>query len=145
MSDVPIKIQQLAITISNTKSVYKINAQKWIEMNGDAGENPFGVDFMMQPKKLYKISFAGEQCQFSENSMLSVSKHLQIVFELINSNRTKNLQVVCLEIKMGTAFNYVTLLQSSSMNVKSHFNKYSRECDELSRANQFSSCYIVPL
>lgn len=81
VSDVPIKIQELAITISNTKSVYKINAQQWIEIGDDSAkvernsrENPFGTDFMMQPNKLYKISFAGEQCQFSENSMLSVSK-----------------------------------------------------------------------
>lgn len=80
VSDVPIKIQQLAITISNTKSVYKIMAQQWMEIDNeksgesDSGENPFGTDFMMHPDKLYKISFAGEQCQFSENSMLSVSK-----------------------------------------------------------------------
>lgn len=79
MSDVPIKIQQLAITISNTKSVYKINAQQWMEIDDEntgehnSSEHPFGTDFMMQPNKLYKISFAGEQCQFSENSMLSVS------------------------------------------------------------------------
>lgn len=46
----------------------------------DSNENPFGTDFMMQPGKLYKISFAGEQCQFSENSMLSVS----IVEEKLN-------------------------------------------------------------
>lgn len=79
VSDVPIKIQQLAITISNTKSVYKINAQQWMEI-GDAtigeqnsSEMLFSTDFMMQPNKLYKISFAAEQCQFSENSMLSVS------------------------------------------------------------------------
>lgn len=78
MSDVPIKIQQLTITISNTKSVYKIPAQQWMEIDTEkSGENssesPFGTDFMMHPDKLYKISFAGEQCQFSENSMLSVS------------------------------------------------------------------------
>lgn len=80
VSDVPIKIQELAITISNTKSVYKISAQEWTEIDDvnnavarNAVENPFGTDFMMQPNKLYKIAFAGEQCQFSENSMLSVS------------------------------------------------------------------------
>lgn len=79
VSDVPIKIQQLAVTVSNTKSVYKIMAQNWREINNDksderdTSENPFGTDFMMHPEKLYKISFVGEQCQFSENSMLSVS------------------------------------------------------------------------
>lgn len=73
-----MKIQELAITISNTKSVYKISAQQWIEIGGDSsGESSFGTDFMMHPNKLYKISFAGEQCQFSENSMLSVSRRLQ--------------------------------------------------------------------
>lgn len=83
VSDVPIKIQQLSITISNTKSVYKILAQQWMEIDTeksgeqDPSENPFGADFMMHPDKLYKISFAGEQCQFSENSMLSVSVALR--------------------------------------------------------------------
>lgn len=86
MSDVPIKIQELAITISNTKSVYKINAQQWMEIGDEnasecsANENTFGTDFMMHPRKLYKISFAGEQCQFSENSMLSVSETLEVTF-----------------------------------------------------------------
>lgn len=74
VSDVPIKIQQLAVTVSNTKSVYKIMAQQWMEIDKqNSSENTFGTDFMLHPDKLYKISFAGEQCQFSENSMLSVS------------------------------------------------------------------------
>lgn len=75
VSDVPIKIQQLAVTISNTKSVYKIMAQQWMEIDkqNSLAHSFFGTDFMLHPDKLYKISFAGEQCQFSENSMLSVS------------------------------------------------------------------------
>lgn len=75
-------------------------AQNWVEIeNQNSGErssseNPFGTDFMMHPDKLYKISFAGEQCQFSENSMLSVSKTMIIFYEcfVIVFNSIENIE-----------------------------------------------------
>lgn len=61
-------------------------AQQWKEIgNKNSNETTFGTDFMMHPDILYNISFAGEQCQFIENSILSI---------------------VYLEIKMGTANKY---------------------------------------
>lgn len=70
----------------------KMCGQKRMEINDNnandelnSSRNSFGTDFMMHPNKFYKFSFVGEQCQFIDNSTRSV---------------------VCLEIKMGTAFNY---------------------------------------
>lgn len=76
VSDVPIKVHEFAIVISNSKSTKtKTKAHQWAEINdGEIGEfNLNESDFMIQPNTLYKISFMCEPCRFSENSVLNVN------------------------------------------------------------------------
>lgn len=82
MSDVPIKIQEFVIILSDGKSLHRILAQRWIEVTDiktkieseSESENSIMGDIMIQPSKLYKISFNGERYQFVENSELHVSQ-----------------------------------------------------------------------
>lgn len=69
------------IILSDCKSLHRILAQQWIEvadiktkLEGE-GENSIMSDIMIQPSKLYKISFHGERYQFVENSELHVSRY----------------------------------------------------------------------
>lgn len=80
-------------------------------------------DFMIQPKKLYRIIFMGERFQFVENVELKVNR---------------------LEIKMGTTINSITLIQSSSLNPKSSFKSYDRKNDGLHNVSSGQTCYIIP-
>lgn len=78
VSDVPIKVREVAVIISNSKLRYKILAHQWHEFNEgepdtNSIEHDIKSDLMILPNKLYKISFIGEYCKFSENSTLSVS------------------------------------------------------------------------
>lgn len=74
----PLKIREFAVMISDSKSTHKLNAQQWTtveDIDQIVDESQFAAietDFMMQPKKLYKIVFLGEQFQFVENSELKV-------------------------------------------------------------------------
>lgn len=70
------------ITLSDTKLLHKVFAQHWAEFescntkleNGDVNENNIIGDIMIQPNKLYKISFHSHH-QFDENSELHVSSY----------------------------------------------------------------------
>lgn len=81
MSDVPIKVNDLAIIISDMKSLHTITARKWMNVKDVDGfgtnscEGDINAEFMIHPNKLYKISFIGEPYQFYENSELRVSGH----------------------------------------------------------------------
>lgn len=87
LSDVPIKVQEFVITLSDTKLLHKVFAQHWAELEScdikleNCGVNKNNVigDIMIQPKKLYKISFHSRH-QFDENSELRVS--IKIFFAL---------------------------------------------------------------
>lgn len=71
------------ITLSDTKSLHKIIAQHWAEFefcnikleNSDVNENNIIGDIMIQPTKLYKISFHSHH-RFDENSELRVSNSI---------------------------------------------------------------------
>lgn len=94
MSDVPIKVHEFVVCVSDMKSLHDIKAMKWIEVcdvnansNANSKENDIDdsvqtnnvdVDFMVLPNKLYKISFFGERYQFNENSELRVSMQNKI-------------------------------------------------------------------
>lgn len=77
-SDVPLKIRDFAVILTDLKSTYKLNAKYWTEVNeisetvNDNDGNIIDSDFMMHPNKFYRLKFATEQCQFSENSELQV-------------------------------------------------------------------------
>lgn len=79
MSDVPLKIQEFAIVISDSKSLHRLNACQWYEIDDidrelvDGNGKKITSEFMMHPHKLYRITFTGKQYQFIENSELQVS------------------------------------------------------------------------
>lgn len=78
-SDVPLKIRDFTLIISDKKSLHKVYATKWAEIKDMKTEQLSSVecesctDIMLQPSTYYRISFAGGQYQFKENSHLSVS------------------------------------------------------------------------
>lgn len=74
-SDVPIKVQDFVLIISDTKSIHKIAAHQIIDIKSEvAGAiKMWKYDIMILPNNLYKITFVGEKYQFSENSQLRVS------------------------------------------------------------------------
>ncbi|XP_031630878.1 trafficking protein particle complex subunit 11 [Contarinia nasturtii] len=127
MSDVPIKVHEFVIIISDTKSAQKIVAHQWTEINNIETENlelNKNCDLIIQPEKQYKIGFSGERYQFMENS---------------------ELRVIRLEIKIGTPDNFVTLLQSLPSQHKSDFKMYNRTNEKLNISNESETCYIIPL
>lgn len=78
MSDVPLKIQEFTIVISDSKSLHRLNAFQWHEIDDidkgfvDGNGKKISSEFMMHPNKLYRITFTGKQYQFIENSELQV-------------------------------------------------------------------------
>lgn len=116
--------------ISDSKTSHKLNARQWMDV--DEVEKTDGKmmivamdsEFMIQPKKLYRIIFMGEQYQFVENSELKVNR---------------------LEIKMGTGDSAITLIQSSSLNPKASFKSYDRKNDGLNNVSSGLTCYIIPM
>lgn len=74
-SDVPIKVQEFVLIISDTKSIHKIAAHQITDIKSeDVGAiKMWKNDSMILPNNLYKITFVGEKYQFSEDSELRVS------------------------------------------------------------------------
>lgn len=85
MSDVPIKVNEFVIIVSDMKSMHNITAHsgETVEMTTDVNSVDNNIctnDFMVLPNKLYKISFYGKRYQFNENSELRVS-NCEIIFD----------------------------------------------------------------
>lgn len=79
VSDVPLKIRDFAIILTDTKATYKLSAHHWTEIDNTSNEpaaesalNVIDDEFMMYPNKCYKIVHAAKQNQFGENSELQV-------------------------------------------------------------------------
>lgn len=66
--------------------MHYLNAQEWLEIENiddditDYDPIKMSAEFMIKPKKLYRIVFIGEQFQFRENSELQVNALKTIIF-----------------------------------------------------------------
>lgn len=156
VSDVPLKIRDFAIILTDSKATYKLSAHHWTEIGSlddattaDGAMNPIDADFMMYPNKCYKIMHAAKQNQFGENSELQVSSShhdirpcAAINFDLF---LFYTLQISRIELMMGTATNFITLTLSQSLNSTKDFRHYDRKADCLQNIVSCSTCYIVPM
>lgn len=86
VSDVPLKIRDFAIIVTDSKATYKLSAYLWTEIDNTSDEpadesevNTINEEFMMYPNKCYKIVHAANQNQFGENSELQVRPSQHIV------------------------------------------------------------------
>lgn len=77
-SDVPIKIRDFAIVLTDSTAFFKLHAKYWhevedVEEPGEKNEEAkIDPDFILHPNKCYKLTFIAEQYQFCENSELQV-------------------------------------------------------------------------
>lgn len=78
-TDVPLKVRELAVVLSDTSSSYRLIGKAWTEFDAvsenevPSSGNRVDADFMIHPGKVYKISVAARQNQFYENTELHVS------------------------------------------------------------------------
>jgi hypothetical protein len=72
-TDVPLKLANFSVIISDSKSNIKLNATHFGEhlTNTDEHLDQF-KEFLLEPKKCYKLRFIGEQYQFMENAEVQV-------------------------------------------------------------------------
>lgn len=88
-SDVPLKIREFAIVLSDASTSYRLVGQFWTEFDAikecdiELNKRIIDADFMVHPEKVYKIKIAAKQNQFFENTELHVRKHYIGILERI--------------------------------------------------------------
>ena len=123
-TDVPLKIKKFSIVLWDTNSLFKLFAK-------DAGEytkrwetlRPMRQELLLEPSKCYKIVFEGDKTQFAENI---------------------ELQIVKVELEMGSDRVFALMTQSTSLNKTKPFkdNFLQKDCMELIPV--ISSLYVTP-
>lgn len=118
-------MRKFSVIVTDSKNNFKLNSTHYCEYSTQIPENLIEItEFLMEPNKCYKILFSGEQYQFVENV---------------------EVQIVRLEIEMGSDRNFAILTMSSSMNKILPFKPYNPHSDCLQNIQLTYSCYIIPM
>lgn len=125
-SKVPFKLKNFAIILNDSKSNYRLAGRSYNAVDKNAIDNNeilLNSDFMLDPGKLYRINFSSEKYQFMENI---------------------ELQVVRIELQMGTEQQYIILTQNTTLNQMQLFKSHLSGQDIINSLKINSYCYIIP-
>lgn len=120
--DVPFKLKNFAIFLTDGKTEFKLNGAEFTEANLNNFQK-FENEFMIEPGKCFQIQFYGENYQFMENI---------------------ELQVLRLEIEMGSDKKFAILTQSLTLNKTTNFKNYNPHVDCMESIVTNTTCYIIP-
>lgn len=125
-SDVPFKLKNFSIILNDSKSNHRLVGRSYSALDNNLLEDSeilLNDDFMLDPERYYKINFSGEKYQFMENV---------------------ELQVVRIELQMGTQQQYIILTQNTTLNQIETFKSHLSGQELMNSVKINSFCYIIP-
>lgn len=120
--DVPFKLKNFSIFLTDGKTEFKLNGVEFSEVNLNNFQK-IENEIMIEPGKCYQVLFYGENYQFMENI---------------------ELQILRLEIEMGSDKKFAILTQSLTLNKTTNFKNYNPHVDCMESIVTNSTCYIIP-